>query len=80
MWDDVTSNASTKHPKIVVYSIKDKVGGSRQHKSRVTQKSRPCTLILATLVGLGLELLVVREALGGSTRLDRVKGLNSLGG
>ena len=62
MWDDVTSNASTKHPKIVVYSIKDKVGGSRQHKSRVTQKSRPCTLILATLVGLGLELLVVREA------------------
>ena len=68
MWDDVTSNASTKHPKIVVYSIKDKVVGVERNKgktaqvTRITQKSRPCTLILARLVGWGLELLVVREA------------------
>ena len=60
--------SSTKHPKIVVYSIKDKVVGVQWQDStsqtQVTQKSRPCTLILAR-VGVGAVLELSKSALGG---------------
>ena len=44
MWDDVTSNASTKHPKIVVYSIKDKVRWGVQDSTSHTRHTEVKTL------------------------------------